>query len=315
MSAPSVVIVGGGPAGLSAAVTAASVGMRVTVVDERPNPGGRLRYDRAESTDLATLLAQCAELGVEIRSNTTAWGLFPGWRIPLETPQGAAMLESEHVILTPGSIDRGLAFDGNGLPGVMTGSGIRRLIGEFGVLPGQRFVILGDGPDGAATAHAIRTGGGQVVILIPEAQARAISAQGTGGVERVIVEGKEYPADIVAVAVGRQPDLQLATMAGQSMVWTPEKGGWSPHLYGAEEHVPTGLSVAGDAAGVDTVDICALDGAYAAARLAHGLGMIADDEVAAIATQIIERRPHRMDYLGSEPLHRQPWLVPLETTA
>ncbi len=315
MSAPSVVIVGGGPAGLSAAVAAAQAGMAVTVIDERPHPGGRLRFDRCETADLAGLLAACQQQDISIRSSTIAWGLFPGWKIPLETPHGAEVLESEYVILATGSIDRGLAFDGNGLPGVMTGSGLRRVIGEFGVLPGKRVFVLGDGPDGAATAHAVRTAGGSIVALVSEDDARSISVQGENGVERVVMNGREYPADIVAVAVGRQPDVQLATMGGHSLVWMPGKGGWSPHQHAEEMHIPTGLFVAGDAAGCDNVDICALDGAYTASRLAASLGLISDDDVAAIAAQLIERRPDRMDYLGTEPLHRQPWQVPLEVNS
>ncbi|MCA9860647.1 MAG: hypothetical protein KC438_13040, partial [Thermomicrobiales bacterium] len=205
-------------------------------------------------------------------------------------------------------------FDGNALPGVMTGSGLRRLIGEFGVLPGKRVLILGDGPDGAVTAHAVRGAGGQIVALVSEDDARSISVRGGGGVERVLMNGKESSVDIVAVAVGREPDLQLATMAGHSLVWMPAKGGWAPHQHGEEHHVPAGLVVAGDAAGVDSVDVCALDGAYAAARLVRSLGRMSDDEVGRIAGQIAERQPNRTRYLGSEPIHRQPWQVPIEVS-
>ncbi len=312
MSSPGVVIVGAGPAGLSAAVTAAKAGISVIVIDERPSPGGRLRFDLAESTSLPDLLAECEQLGVTIRSNTIAWGLFPGWRIPLETPAGAEALESEYVILATGSIDRGLSLDGNTLPGVMTGSGLRRLIGEFGILPGKRVLIMGDGPDGAATAHAVRTAGGRIVMLVSEDDARSISVQGEGGVERFVVNGREHPVDIVAVALGRQPDLQLSTMGGHGLVWMPEKGGWAPHHHSETEHIPVGLYVAGDAAGADNADICALDGACVAARLGHSLGLISEEVVAELNAQMTGSRPNRMDYLGSEPLHQQPWIVPLE---
>ena len=312
MSSPNVVVVGAGPAGLSAAVTVARAGLSVTVIDERAAPGGRLRFDRVESTSLPDLLAQCEQLGVTIRSNTIAWGLFPGWRIPLETPAGAEVMESEYVILATGSIDRGLAFEGNTLPGVMTGTGLRRLIGEFGVLPGKRFLILGDGPDAAATAHAVRTAGGRVAMLVSEDDARSILVQGEGGVQRAVVNGRELPVDIVAVAVGRQPDVQLATMGGHSLVWMPDKGGWAPSSHTEEEQVPVGLYVAGDAAGADIADICALDGAWVGARLAQSLRLISEDVVADLATRMAERRPHRRDSLGSEPLHQQPWQVPLE---
>ncbi len=312
MSSPNVVIVGAGPAGLSAAVTTARAGISVTVIDERPAPGGRLRFDHVESTSLPDLLAECAQLGVTIRSNTIAWGLFPGWRIPLETPAGAEVVESEHVILATGSIDRGLAFEGNTLPGVMTGTGLRRLIGEFGVLPGKRFLVLGDGPDAAATANAVRIAGGRVAMLVSEEDARSISVQGKGGVQRAVVNGREHPVDIVAVAVGRQPDVQLATMGGHSLVWMPDKGGWVPNRHTAAEQIPVGLYIAGDAAGADNADICALDGAYVGARLAQSLGLLSEEAVGELASRMIGRRPHRMDSLGSEPLHQQPWHVPLE---
>lgn len=312
MSAPRVVIIGAGPAGLSAAVTAGRVGMSVIVVDERRRPGGRLLYDPAESIDLEETLVACERLGVEVRLSTTAWGLFPGWQVALETSSGSETLECEHVILTPGAIDRGLAFDGNTLPGVMTGSGLRRLIGEFGVLPGKRVLILGDGPEGALTAHVVRSAGGRVVALLSEVEARTISVQGAHGVERVLVGDKEYPADIVAVAVGREPDLQLASMGEQSLAWIPEKGGWAPHHDHAETgNTPTGIFVAGDAAGPDIVDICVLDGAYAATKLAQSLGLVGSDEVDSLASQIAARRPNRMHFSGSEPTYRQPWRVPL----
>lgn len=310
MSNPAVVIVGAGPAGLSAAVTVAAAGIRVTVVDERPIPGGRLRYDHAESTSLSLLLSECNRLGVEIRSRTVAWGLFPGWSVALETPDGAEVLETDHLILAPGALDRGLAFDGNTLPGVMTGSGLRRLIGEFGVLPGKRVLVMGDGPDGAATANAVQAAGGRVIALVPEDEARSLSVEGAGGVERVFMAGKEMPVDIVAVAIGRQPDVQLASMSEQTLSWVPERGGW---IVRADDGSSAGsLFVAGDAAGVDTVDICALDGAYAAARLANLLGLIPDSDVSAIAARIHEHRPLRLKDTESAPAHRQPWLVPLE---
>lgn len=312
MSGPSVIVVGAGPAGLSAAVTAATAGIGVTVIDERLQPGGRLRYDRPGTRSLADYLSDCDRLGVQIRSRTIVWGLFPGWRLPLETPAGAEVLETEHVILAPGAIDRGLAFDGNGLPGVMTGTALRRLIGEYGVLPGKRVLILGNGQDAAATADAVRQAGGQVIGLVAESDARSISIQGEGAVERVIVDGKERPADIVAVAVGRQPDLQLATMGGHQMVWMPHKGGWSPHHSPEVEDNPEGLYVTGDAAGSDTIEICELDGAFAATRLAARLGLVAEEAIGEIVARIEQRRPDRMNYLGHERLHRQPWLVPFE---
>lgn len=314
MSAPAVVIVGAGPAGLSAALTAANAGLQVTVLDERGRPGGRLRYDQPGSHELAGYLAECQRLGVEIRSRTVAWGLFPGWRLALETPNGADEIETDHLILATGATDRALAFEGNTLPGVMTGTALRRLIGEFGVLPGQRCLVLGDGQDAAATAHAVRQAGGQIITLVSEAEARSIVVEGDSGVERVTLKDGTHPVDIVAIAVGRQPDVQLATMGGCELVWKSQSGGWIPRQFETDA-APTGLYIAGDAAGADTIAICELDGAFAATRLAADLGLVDAEAVRASAAAIAQRRPERMEFVGAERLHRQPWQLPIEVNA
>ncbi len=314
MSASGVVIVGAGPAGLSAAMTAAKAGLQVTVVDERGRPGGRLRYDQPGSRELADCLAECQRLDVEIRSRTVAWGLFPGWRLALETPNGPDEIETDHLILATGATDRALAFEGNTLPGVITGTALRRLIGEFGVLPGQRFVVLGDGQDAAVTAHAVRQAGGQIVTLVSEADARSIVVEGDGGVERVILKDGPHPVDIVAIAVGRQPDVQLATMGGCELVWKRQSGGWIPRQFETDAAL-AGLYIAGDAAGADTIAICELDGAFAATRLAADVGLVDAEAVRASAGAIAQRRPERMEFLGAERLYRQPWQQPIEVNA
>jgi len=312
VSSPDVVIVGAGPAGLSAAVTAAETGMRVTVVDERAAPGGRLRYDLPAGNSLAWYVGECERLGVELRSNTVAWGIFPGWTIALESPAGAETLETANIILATGSTDRALAFEGNTLPGVISGSGLRRLIGEYGVLPGKRVLVLGDGPDAAATAHAIRTAGGQVIMLLSEEDARSIVVSGDAGVERVTIGDQSYEVDIVAVSVGRQPDILLATMAELELVWAPDLGGWAPlhHLNG--EGGKPGLYLAGDAAGVDNVEICEFEGAMVATILAGKAGMIDPARGAEMRAELASMRPARMAAYDTEPTYEQPWRVPLE---
>jgi pyruvate/2-oxoglutarate dehydrogenase complex dihydrolipoamide dehydrogenase (E3) component len=249
---------------------------------------------------------------VDLRSSTVAWGLFPGWSIALETPDGAAVIESDNVILATGSTDRVLTFDGNTLPGVYSGIGLRRLIGEFGVLPGKRALVLGDGPDAAATAHAIRTAGGQVIMLLSEEDARGIVVSGMSGVEKVAIEDKTLDIDIVAVAVGRQPDILLATMAELEMVWVPDLGGWVPlhHLNG--DGGKPGLYLAGDAAGIDNVEICEFEGAMVANILAGRVGAIDPAQGAEMRAELAKMRPARMAAYSADPTYEQPWRVPLE---
>lgn len=312
MSAPGVVIVGAGPAGLSAAVTAAEAGLRVTVIDERPAPGGRLRYDLPGRHSLDWYLSKCASLGVELRSSTVVWGLFPGWTLAIETPAGPEVIESDSVILATGSTDRALAFDGNTLPGVIASIGLRRLIGEFGVLPGKRVLILGDGPDAAITAHVVRNAGGRVLMLVTEDDARSIVVSGSSGVERVSIGDKSYEVDIVAVAVGRQPDILLATMAELEMVWASDLGGWVPlhHLNG--DGGSPGLYLAGDSAGIDNVETCELEGAMVASILAGRVGALDPAIGAELRAELTRMRPERMAAYDSGPTYEQPWRVPLE---
>ncbi|MFT4038016.1 MAG: hypothetical protein QM692_07550 [Thermomicrobiales bacterium] len=230
----------------------------------------------------------------------------------METPNGPDVIESANVILATGSTDRALAFDGNTIPGVISGIGLRRLIGEFGVLPGKRALVLGDGPDAAATAHAIRTAGGQVVMLLPEADARSIVVSGDAGVEQVSLDGQAYEVDIVAVAVGRQPDILLATMAELELVWIPDLGGWVPlhHLNG--DGGRPGLYLAGDAAGIDNVEICEFEGAMVATILAGRVGLIDAGLGAEMRAELATMRPARMTTYAAEPTYEQPWRVPLE---
>jgi NADPH-dependent 2,4-dienoyl-CoA reductase/sulfur reductase-like enzyme len=293
-------------------VTAAGAGLRVTVVDERTAPGGRLRYDIPGRNSLDWYLSECTRLGVELRSGTVAWGIFPGWTLALETPAGPDTIASDNVILATGSTDRALAFDGNSIPGVISGIGLRRLIGEFGVLPGKRVLVLGDGPDAAVTAHAVRTAGGRVVMLVSEDEARSIVVSGSAGVEQVSIGDQTYEVDIVAVAVGRQPDILLATMAELEMVWAPALGGWVPlHHLNGDGGLP-GLYLAGDAAGIDNVETCEFEGAMVASILAGRVGVVDPAIGSEMRAELARMRPARMAAYDSDPTYEQPWRVPME---
>ncbi len=270
---------------------------------------------------VTTFTAGTRSTGIWVNARALAWscvtapspgGSFLVGPLALETPAGPEVIESDNVILATGSTDRALAFDGNSLPGVISGIGLRRLIGEFGVLPGKRVLVLGDGPDAASTAHAVRTAGGQVVMLVAEDQARSIVVSGSAGVEQVAIGDKSYEVDVVAVAVGRQPDILLATMAELEMIWVPDLGGWVPlhHLNG--DGGRPGLYLAGDAAGIDNVEICEFEGAMVASILAGRLGVLDPAIGAEMRAELASMRPARMAAYDADPTYEQPWRVPLE---
>lgn len=154
-----VVIVGGGPAGLAAAIEAARSGLAVTVVDERPSVGGQIfrrplqGFDERPSgrgdhhrTVGASLIAEARASGAEILCDTVTWGLWGRKIATYREPSESGLLEAEQLILATGAYDRPLVFPGWTLPGVMTAGGIHTLVKTQRISPGQRILVAGSGP-------------------------------------------------------------------------------------------------------------------------------------------------------------------------
>lgn len=90
-------IIGAGPAGISAAITAAKYGIPAVILDEQPRPGGRLLCQVHKDPEkpgewlngraiVADLLGQARAAGVEILSRTEVWGIWPSWSVALGGP-------------------------------------------------------------------------------------------------------------------------------------------------------------------------------------------------------------------------------------
>ncbi|MCU1758506.1 FAD-dependent oxidoreductase [Pseudomonas sp. 14P_8.1_Bac3] len=192
-----ILIVGAGPAGLAAALTAAGQGLRVTLVDENPVPletmgeevplhfGGRMGAAVGNRNSvLQTLLdvrpeiAEALDAGVDVRLGTAAWGLFAQQRTTawiegaiagLADEQNAYLLRFKQVIVAAGRRDMGLAFDGWHRPGVMGVSAAQRLATVYEALDCQRAVLIGSDTQALASAHALVGKGVQIVAIIEQA--------------------------------------------------------------------------------------------------------------------------------------------------
>lgn len=150
-----VAVVGGGIAGMSAALAAADAGARVTLVDDQPALGGRLLYgspsqtvnllDRAEmpAPEAARLLAErvARHERIDVLTDATAFGLYEGSLLGVRTKQGIAHLRARQVVVATGAQETPLTFERNDLAGVMLSTGIRRLINLYRIRPGNTALV------------------------------------------------------------------------------------------------------------------------------------------------------------------------------
>ena len=177
---PDVVIVGAGPAGLSAASVLVEHGVRPTLIDESKRPGGQAYRSPATGLDLRmdpllgsesrkyhrlhTRFAAIAEK-LDYRPETLAWNVYEGEvftvsRSEIETHGYDAL------ILAPGAVDRLMPIKGWTLPGVYTLGGAQVLLKDQGCLIGRRIVFCGGSPLLYLAALQCRLMGAEVVAVL-----------------------------------------------------------------------------------------------------------------------------------------------------
>lgn len=154
----SLVIIGAGPAGLSAAVVAAQHGVDVALLDEQSAPGGQI-YRAMESIppERAKLLGEEYRRGSKLVSalrhsnvdyfpNTQVWSLNYQREIGLLSGKSTDIITADQVLLASGAMERSLPFPGWTLPGVMTAGAGQILFKAHGIVPADGVVLAGSGP-------------------------------------------------------------------------------------------------------------------------------------------------------------------------
>jgi NADPH-dependent 2,4-dienoyl-CoA reductase/sulfur reductase-like enzyme len=174
-------IVGGGPAGLSAAVEAAKLGVSSIVLDENAQPGGQIyRQLPAEfrivneqrlgkqHEDGKYLLEEVAKFRsqIDIWNDSLAWGYFGEKELAILRNGKAEVLKADQIVIASGTYDRPLPFPGWTLPGVLTAGCVQVMIKSQRVLPGTRFLLAGSGPLQLAVADQLLTAGAKIVAIV-----------------------------------------------------------------------------------------------------------------------------------------------------
>ncbi|MDA0657095.1 MAG: FAD-dependent oxidoreductase, partial [Proteobacteria bacterium] len=145
-----VAIVGGGPSGVAAAIEAARLGKKVTLVERLPLLGGSLNFMRLDVDSevgevLATQLAEelsAVEENLTVLLCATCREITPDRQLKIDLGRNQLILNADQVILATGVSERNLIFPNNDLPGVMSSAAVGQLMWLYGVRPGRRAVVV-----------------------------------------------------------------------------------------------------------------------------------------------------------------------------
>ena len=194
-----VAVIGGGSAGISAALAAAEHGAKVTLIDDQPQLGGSLRFSPRESADIpgfegATgdeIAGRLADAALEsdrvrVMTGATVFAFYQDNLLGIRRENDLVKLRAKRVVVATGSFHVPLLFENNDLPGVMLSSAAQRLIRLYGLRPGQRAVVATGNDEGYQVALDMLDAGVEVAAVVdsrrgvPERTDAARALEGAG---------------------------------------------------------------------------------------------------------------------------------------
>ena len=293
-------VIGAGPAGLAAAVSAGRAGARVVIADEGTALGGSLLAETARvggeagpvfARGLAAELARLPNVRVMTRTVVFGWydsnvfGAVERVQKHVAAPDPRAPVErlwrivAKAAILASGAEERPLVFGGNDRPGVMMAGAMRTYLNRWAVAPGRRVGIFANTDAGYTLAADLEAAGVEVAAIVDprprraewRGRARVIAGVVAGTTGRQAVTGmtvrresgeETIAVDALAMSGGFNPVISLACHRGARPVWSEAHAAFlAPEV--------EGLMPAGAAAGVAGLGECLADGARAAERLGY----------------------------------------------
>lgn len=166
-------VVGAGPAGLQAALTAANAGAKVLLIEQQPILGGSLTYarfdvenDRADSLRRELINAVEGHANIHVLKKATCNAWFTDNYLPVIQGKRMYKVRATQCLIASGSFDQPVIFRNNDLPGVMLSSAAQRLMKLYAVKPGKRAVVLTGNDDGYYAALDLHEQGVQVAALV-----------------------------------------------------------------------------------------------------------------------------------------------------
>lgn len=176
-----VLIVGAGPAGMSAALELKGLGLSVLVVDDQPAPGGRIfaaietrQAHGAEDEAGAELVRRFREAEIEYWAETEVWQVQSGPTVFLRRRGHPQRIDPRFILLATGAQERPMPFSGWQLPGVMTVGGAQILLKTARQIPDEAVWLAGSGPLLLLYAHQLTASGGQVAGILDTTPSKRI---------------------------------------------------------------------------------------------------------------------------------------------
>jgi thioredoxin reductase/Fe-S-cluster-containing hydrogenase component 2 len=176
------IVVGAGPAGLSAAIEAAKRGLEVAVFDENSKPGGQLfkqihkffgsKEHKAKIRGFKIgdeLLKAASELGVKVVLNAIVIGIYSEREITVNIDDEVIHYKADSIIVATGASENMVTFDGWTLPGVIGAGAAQTMMNLHGVKPGKKILMLGSGNVGLVVSYQLMQAGCEVVAVVDAA--------------------------------------------------------------------------------------------------------------------------------------------------
>lgn len=265
-------VIGAGPAGLMAALTAGRAGRRVILADEDFRMGGRLNAETfavggTAGADWAQgVVAELSAMPkVRLMPRTTVIGAFDHGihsavervsdhlAVPLagKPRQTLWRIYAGRAVLCAGATERPIAFENNDRPGIMLAGSLRAYANRWGVKAGGRVAVFTNNDDGLRTAADLKSRGVEVAAVIDSRDgAEVTDTRGRLGLRAITVRladgrTRDVAVDALGVSGGWNPNVNIHSHHRARPVWDAAIAAFVPGADG-----PAGLSVAGAAAGV-----------------------------------------------------------------
>lgn len=330
-----VLVIGSGPSGLMAALTAGRSGADVILCEESHALGGRLLSDggviggQPAGEWVASVVAELQALpNVRIMARTTVTGAYDHGtygaleRVGLHKPARPNLprecfwrIVAKHAVLAAGALERPVAFENNDRPGIMMASAVRTYLNRYGVVPGKRVTLFANTDAARGVARELMAAGVTVAAIIdprPEASAvedcpvhvgaEVVGSRGRLGLSGIQVrkgsEIIEIETDCLAMSGGWNPTIHLTCHMNGRPRWDEDLAAFVP----MEGAVP-GLVAVGAANGSFSTHGALVTGHAAALRAVEALG-----RKVSVPVPEAEDMPYRLKALWAVEGKGRAWL-------